>query len=473
VSRVSITARLPKPGPLGWAVACVALAVFSLAIPSAPAYDPWSWIVWGREVLAGDLQTEGAISWKPLPVLFTAPFSLFGAAAPDLWLLTARAAAFGAVLFAVSIGFRLAGRLGGFLSGGLLLMSARLWEPVLLGFSEGGVVFCVLAAVDAHLAGRVGLAFVFGVGAGLLRPEAWLFLGLYGIWLSWRCRTRLRWVAPGLALIPALWFLPELWGSGSLWRGAERAQHFITFGPALEAHPWLTVLEKAVDETPAVVLLGLLVGLATAALRAAPRDALVPALGLASLGVAWLGLVAGMTELGFSGHDRYLVVPVAIAHVLAGLGFAWAVAGLLGPARRRPGLVAVACLAGLALAGASRVVRWDWPPMLDRVERNGVVADELDDVIARAGGKQRLEACGSLYTGNFFTPQVAWTFGRHLAEVGGVPRSPATVLRVRGLPGQPLQPPRDALARVRGRRVIARSRYWQVEVACRRGRLLP
>jgi len=123
-----------------------------LVIPAAPSYDPWSWIVWGREVVAGDLSTIGAVSWKPLPVLLTTPFSLFGDAAPDLWLLVARTLGFGAVMAAASIGCRLAGRLGGLLAGGSLLMSTWLWDPVLLGGSEGGAILFVLAAVDRHLA---------------------------------------------------------------------------------------------------------------------------------------------------------------------------------------------------------------------------------------------------------------------------------------------------------------------------------
>ena len=45
------------------------------------------------------LNTVDGPSWKPLPVLFTAPFSLFGDdAAPALWLLVARGGSLGALL---------------------------------------------------------------------------------------------------------------------------------------------------------------------------------------------------------------------------------------------------------------------------------------------------------------------------------------------------------------------------------------
>jgi len=58
-------------------VALVVGAV-SLLIPSTPSYDPWAWIVWGREIVHVNLQTTGGPSWKPLPVIFTTLFAPFG-----------------------------------------------------------------------------------------------------------------------------------------------------------------------------------------------------------------------------------------------------------------------------------------------------------------------------------------------------------------------------------------------------------
>src|SRR5215213_507049 len=96
---------------------CVALAALSLLLPSTPTYDPWAWIIWGREIVHLDLSTVGGPSWKPLPVLFTIPFSLFGDdAAPVLWVWIARAGG----LLAVALAFRLAWRLAGSAGWGLL-----------------------------------------------------------------------------------------------------------------------------------------------------------------------------------------------------------------------------------------------------------------------------------------------------------------------------------------------------------------
>jgi len=89
---------------------CLVLSGFTLLWISTPTYDPWAWIMWGREILHLDLNTTGGPSWKPLPMFFTIPFSLFGDdVAPYLWLWIARAGA----LLAVAMAYRMARRIVG------------------------------------------------------------------------------------------------------------------------------------------------------------------------------------------------------------------------------------------------------------------------------------------------------------------------------------------------------------------------
>ena len=114
----ALTAAPPEPkGPARpvalLALACVALAALSLLGPSTPTYDPWAWIIWGREVMHLDLSTGFGPSWKPLPVALTTVFGLFGGAAPDLWMVAARAGALAGALFAFRLGRRLGGTAGG------------------------------------------------------------------------------------------------------------------------------------------------------------------------------------------------------------------------------------------------------------------------------------------------------------------------------------------------------------------------
>ena len=90
-----------------WSCSALVIGALSLLMPSTPSYDPWAWIIWGREIVHLNLQTTGGPSWKPLPVIFTTLFAPFGKAAPDMWLVIARA---GAVV-AVAMSFKLALRL--------------------------------------------------------------------------------------------------------------------------------------------------------------------------------------------------------------------------------------------------------------------------------------------------------------------------------------------------------------------------
>src|SRR5262249_34090079 len=89
--------------------AALALAAISLVVvPGSPAYDPWAWILWGREVAHLDLTTAHGPSFKPLPVAVTTILSIFGGAAPALWLVVVRAAGIVAVVTAFRVAARLA-----------------------------------------------------------------------------------------------------------------------------------------------------------------------------------------------------------------------------------------------------------------------------------------------------------------------------------------------------------------------------
>jgi hypothetical protein len=127
----------PAGPPRPWRLlvaGCLALAALSLLGPSQPAYDPWAWLIWGREIVHLDLVTDRGPSWKPLPVLFTTPFSLFGDdAAPELWLVIGRAGG----LLALAMAYRLAARLGGRLAGVVAVVSVALAD-LFLSFAMRG-----------------------------------------------------------------------------------------------------------------------------------------------------------------------------------------------------------------------------------------------------------------------------------------------------------------------------------------------
>src|SRR5215203_3723500 len=93
----------------------LAAAAFSpVLVRAAPGYDPWTWLLWGREVAAGTLSTADGPAFKPLPVAVCALLAPLGSAAPGVWVVLVRAAAGLACWLAYRLGRELGGsRLAG------------------------------------------------------------------------------------------------------------------------------------------------------------------------------------------------------------------------------------------------------------------------------------------------------------------------------------------------------------------------
>ena len=237
----------PAPGerPRPWrllVLGCLGSPRSRSCLPAGPTYDPWAWIVWGREITEWDLDTRTGPSWKPLPVLFTTPFALAGdEAAPALWLIVAQSGGLLAFAFTYRLAARLAGWPAGVIAAAGLVLADEFIRNFARGNSEGLLVGICLWAIERHLDGRRRDAFLLGVAAGLLRPELWPFLLLYGLWLMWtEPRTRLLVLGSG-ALTVVAWLVPEYLGSGDLLRAAARAREPNPDSAAFAAFPFAEV----------------------------------------------------------------------------------------------------------------------------------------------------------------------------------------------------------------------------------------
>jgi hypothetical protein len=302
------------------AIVCLALAALSAAVfPTVPSYDPWSWIVWGREIVNPHLgfSTGGGPSWKPLPVLFTAPYGVWSSGAPTLWVITARAGG----LLSLVAAYRLASRLtsgapwmravAGVIAAIGVVLTQEWAYYMFRGTSEPMLVGLALWAVDRHLDGRRGTAFVLGVGAALIRPEAWPFIGLYGLWL-WRSEPRLRpLIVLGWASIPVLWFGPPWVGSGQPFLASAHAKEY---NGHLGKHRFLEVLRRGADLQVLPVLILAAVGVSIAWFK--DRERLW--VGLAAAVVGWWVLVVAMTLDGYPGLERFYLPAAGLTCVLAG-----------------------------------------------------------------------------------------------------------------------------------------------------------
>jgi hypothetical protein len=406
-------------------IGCLAVGAVSLLTLSAPTYDPWAWIIWGREILHGDLVTLQGPSWKPLPVLFTTPFALFGDdTAPALWLVVARA---GGVL-AFAMAYRLAARLAGQWAGAIAAVSLLLADEFIFNFargnSEGLLVAFVLWAIERHLDGHRSQAFLLGFAAALLRPEVWPFFALYGLWLIYQAwdgevpRREIALVAGLGVLTLVLWFVPEYLGSGDWLRAAARARDPNPDSAAFAAHPFVEVFQRSAAVLSPPVYLGAVIAAAIAIWR---RDR--TQLALAAMATILMIAVAAMTQAGFAGNLRYVALPAALVCVLAGAGWVEVVRA----AGRWAPLVAVL----LALAA--------WPFVAADIQKlkedrrqtlteSNFYGPNLKAVIAKAGGEAKIKSCGAVISGPFQVPSVAWRLHLHLNQVVIFAFGPGTAL---------------------------------------------
>ena len=487
----AITTFLPARNFYFWLIV-VALAVgaLSLLIPSTPSYDPWSWLVWSRQIIHGHLTiTSGGTSWKPLPMIFTIPFALFGNAAPDLWLVVARAGAFAAVVMVFRLAYRLTLRVGGLfgeadpdldrlttmapaLLAGLigafaLVLSASggFVSSNALGYSEGFAAALLLISIDRHLDGKHRQAFVVGFLVALDRPEIWLFWGPYGLWLFWKDPGARVLVAALFVITPIVWFLPVYLGCGSFSCSVSRATHPRSNSLAFASDPFVAELKRAAWPTMllrikvvAALLVVAVAGISVntyrraglAGLRTDRSRARIAAALMGVGGLAWFVVIAVMTQVGFSGNNRYLVLGSALVDICGAIGFGWAARELAVLAARRwrgagsrasassggPGSGSGRTALGAASQWAATALlalvflfgpNWVGSNMISIPRTHGSLVYQahlrqgMNDLVARFGGADKVLACGSVMTEGFQVPMVAWVLGVPTTRVEAPP----------------------------------------------------
>ena len=427
------------------AAACLALAAASLAIPHAPAYDAWAWLVWGRELADLRLDTSSGPSFKPLPVAVAAALSLGGGAAPALWLVVVRAAWLLSLVLAGALAYRLAAGAERALrlvaAGFAALCLAVVYDEVTawgrqaaIGMSEPLLVALVLGAVLAALDGRSRLALALAGLAALVRPEVWPFLALYGVW-AWRAEPRLRpWLAALALAVPALWLAPDLLTAGGAPGGGERALRgdgsaLAAIGEALWraaamplAAAWALAVYAVVAAWPATRMgsggkrphagrfpphprAG---AEALAGAEVAPGAVLV----LAAGALGWIALVAAMAAVGFAGLPRFMAPAIAVVGVLGGVGLASLLARARAPVARAA-IVLVVLVTLFQLPGRAT----NFYDGLAAAERAAGREARLLDLTAEIGGDALLR-CGKLATSNVLVrTALAWQLERPLSQV--------------------------------------------------------
>jgi hypothetical protein len=425
-----------------WVLVCAAVIGAAVAVVlgtgMTPSFDAYGWLVWGHQILYGNLNLNAAPSWKPLMIIFTLPMALFGTGdlPPRLLAIVTTTGTLATAPFAGRIAYRLlvtdrgpeltrrvrtAAWIGGVVAAigvlglqGLPIPASgppqSLWRLTFIADSDPLCAAIVLAAFDAHLARRPKLAYVLLFFAGLNRPEAWAIVGLYGLYLMWKVPGTRALVLGSWALTAVAWYLPTAVAAKSIFQASKLDQgkaSTITGEPVFPVlHRWATFYEWPMQ---VAALLGVVFGL----LRRNRGVLLI--IGACAV---WLAVEMLFALHGFSAVARYMIEPADLMVVVGGYGIAHALAGPWEGLSRRSGrwtmtvaapLLALGLMAGLGYFLHVRQSRVR--ALVPAVRNYGKVKSHLSEAVARAGGPAAVLACGPPAAKNQYQTQMAWTMG--------------------------------------------------------------
>jgi hypothetical protein len=326
-------ARVPWP-----ALALLALAVATLVgflvYPTYPNYDSYYSLLWGREVLHGHLPSFDEYrspTEHPLAVAFGALLSLLGRGGDRVMVFCTEASF---VVLCAGV-YRLARTaftpLVGLAAAGILC--TRFDFPFLAARAYIDIPYLAFvvwaAALELDRPRRGGIVWVLLACAGLLRPEAWLIIGLYFLWMcsgelgpGHDARERLlRWIryAAWAAVGPVVWVITDFVVTG---HPLFSLQHTSGLAEELGRTKGLSEVPASMQRfflnlAKAPVLYAAVAGFLLAVWMV-PRRAIMPTvLWLVGTGTFVLVGVAGLSVI-----DRYLLVPTLMVMVFAAVALA-------------------------------------------------------------------------------------------------------------------------------------------------------
>jgi hypothetical protein len=393
-----------------WAFAGLSAATVAgtLIYPTYPVYDSYYSLLWGREILHGHLphfQGFRLPTEHPLAIAAGTVLDLFGGVADRLWIILI----LGAFLALVAGLYRLAATaftpLVGVLAALLLLTRFDFAFLAVRGYVDIPYLALVVWAVALEAARpRRGLGvFALLVAAGLLRPEAWLLLGLYWLWLfrgaTWRQRALYAAVA---AIAPVGWCLMDGIVTGdplfSLHYTSDSAEVLGRAKTGLAIPGAVPGFLADIVKLP--VMAAGVAGL-VASILLVPRRVLWPAVLL----LAGVLMFVAIGVAGASAIERYLVLAA-----LAMLIFAAVAAGgwtLVAPGRLRTAWMIAAGLA-VAFVAVLTVLHLDLRRFDNELSFRGDAHTALDRILHRPAVQAGL-ACGPLTLPNHkLVPDSRW-----------------------------------------------------------------
>ena len=420
-----------------WLVALLVIAVSEILLAWAntrPGYDPYGWLIWGHQTWHASLNLGGAPSWKPFSYIPNVFYALFGHFALHLWMVTSVAVSLAGAVFGGRIAYRLTAREGGpwwppviaAIVGGAAVLgiqdgslalpgSMSIFHYTLSAQSDPMIVTVCLAAIDMFLIGRLGWAFWLAVYAGLGRPEVWVYLAIYGLWIL-KKKPDMRWMVVAGALVTVFfWFgVPEITNgkpdvAGQLALKSPRELHNNKIVGTLARFYHLLYLPVEIMAVVATVL---------AFVR---RNWTVVA--MAGMVVIWVITEVAFVLHGFPGVQRYLFEPAGLTGVLAGIATGWL---LIDASHWHPRLPR---WAGIPVAAAFIAVCIPHAHTLGAREHKDIVGQrnrtwriqQLGAAIHTLGVK-RIESCGGPLLNVEYVSVAGWYTGLNTGQIAYQPQ---------------------------------------------------
>ncbi|WP_445151057.1 hypothetical protein [Baekduia sp. Peel2402] len=427
-SALARLAAVPWPA-LALAALAIATFVGFLLYPTYPNYDSYYSLLWGREILHGHKPSFDGYrtpTEHPLAVAFGAALSLLGRGGDRVMVFCTEASF---VVLCAGI-YKLARTaftpLVGLAAAGILC--TRFDFPFLAARAYIDIPYLAFvvwaAALELSRPRRGGIVWVLLACAGLLRPEAWLIIGLYFLWMcsgelgpGHPPRERLiRWAkyATWAAIGPFIWVVLDFVVTGdpmfSLNHTSGLAEELGRTKGLAEVPDSMRRFFLNLAKAP--VLYAAIAGF-LAALWLAPRRVIMP-------GVLWLigtGTFVLVGIAGLSVIDRYLLVPTLMVMVFAAFVLGgWTILrpGML--VRRIWAVAAVAVIAYGVLFTATKVNFHNFDSELTlRGNSHRSLVELLDRPDVKAAIARK---CGPVSTPNHkLVPDTRWIANGSASEV--------------------------------------------------------
>jgi hypothetical protein len=412
------------PWPLLALVALsIAVLVGALLYPTYPNYDSYYSLLWGREVLHGHLPSFDGYKTPtehPLAVAFGAVLSLMGRHADRVMVLCTEASfvvlcaglyRLGRAVFTPLVGLAAAG-----------ILCTRFDFPFLAARAYIDVPYLAFviwaAALEAERPRRGTAVWVLLTCAGLLRPEAWILVGLYFLWMASGVPAGQRvgrWIrfAAIAAIGPVVWVAVDWIVTG---HPLFSLQHTSGLADELGRTKGLSQVPSAMQRfflnlAKAPVIDAAIAGVLIAAWIAPRRTVLPAVLWVIGSGTFFLVGLAGLSVI-----DRYLLVPTLMIMIFAAVALAGWTMLQRGTLLRRAWAVGAAAVVVYGVVFTA--TRVNFSTFDNELQLRGDSHRSLVRLLDEPAVRRAIRRCGTVSTPNHkLVPDTRWILGASASQV--------------------------------------------------------